>query len=308
MAKLFQRFWPHIFVDCHTTDGSLHRYDLTFDIPRGNEALFQPLRAYNRFLVEEVAKSVKQRHGFASQWYGNFVQEDAPESGWHTYPALPRFGSHYRGLQGRLDVLLETYSYISYKKRCATTRAWLLELLRFAAKHDKTIVKTLAAQERITVARGESLDPRNTVALGHGVRQRDARGALTFDYPAFSLDDDRLKIASYDRPSLRARKYPGKRPAIYDVPHLRGFVPTTTARLPFAYLVPAELAARLDGHGVQYRRLDGQRLDVESYRIEAIERTFSPDVAAAVPQLGQAEVPLRQRPPPTRFETVLTLS
>ncbi len=309
MARAYQRFWPHLFIDCHTTDGSLHTYDLTFDCPRGNDALFAPLRAFNRAMLERVASEVKKRHRSHSQWYGNFVVEADPERGWHTYPALPRFGSHYRGLQGRLDVLLETYSYISYPRRCAVMRAWLTELLRFSAKNARTLRDTVERQERETIARARAADPRTRVALAHGVRKRDAAGALVFDYPAHALDGDTLRIASFDRASLAARLYPGKKRVSYRVPHLRGFVPTESARLPLAYVAPAELAARLDGHGVRYSRLaETQTLEVESYAIVAREQTFSPDVAASVPPRGEAEVPLSQRPPPVRFETVLSVS
>ncbi|WP_305021761.1 hypothetical protein [Myxococcus sp. AB036A] len=89
-------------------------------------------------MLERVAKVVQGRHGFDSFWYGNYKDEGDPRSGWHTYPALPRFGSHYRGLLGRLDVLLETYSYIDFPRRCAVMRTWLLELFRDAARNAAT--------------------------------------------------------------------------------------------------------------------------------------------------------------------------
>lgn len=308
MAAAYQAFWPHLFIDCHTTDGSLHRHDLTYDCPRGNEALFHEVRAFNRSLCERVGAAVKQEHGFESTWYGNFVREDEPESGWHTYPALPRFGSHYRGLQGRLDVLLETYSYISYERRVAVQRAWLLELLKFAAAHGPAIQSLLALQENATMQRGQAPDPRKRVAVSHGVAKRGPDDALLFDYPAYALDGDTLAILSFDRPSLAARRYPGKSKQRYAVPHLRSFVPTQEVRLPYGYLAPASLAGRLEQHGICFTRLAAaQALETESYVVLAIDKTFSPDVAASVPPPGQAELPLSARPTPVRFETVLTV-
>jgi hypothetical protein len=41
-----------------------------------------------------------------------------------TYPHHPRFGSNYRGLTNRLDVLLECYSYLPFEERVATASAW----------------------------------------------------------------------------------------------------------------------------------------------------------------------------------------
>lgn len=309
LAALYQTWWPHLFIDCHTTDGSLHAFDLTFDTSRNNDALFPALRRDNRRLLEDVSRRVRRRHGVTSFWYGNYAVEDDPTSGWHTYPALPRFGSHYRGLLGRFDVLLETYSYLTFRRRCEVIYAWLLELLRYAAKHADDLRARCAKEEERIIARGAASDPRQRVGLQYGVAQRAPDGALTFDYPAYAVDDDQAVIEAFDQESLRARVYPGAQRATYRVPHYRTFVPVIEVTTPAAYLAPPELADRLRGHGIAFEPLtEDSTFDVESYRVVAKEQTFSPDVAALVPPPGQAEVPLSAKPPPTRFETVLTVS
>ncbi|MFL5350528.1 MAG: M14 family metallopeptidase [Hyalangium sp.] len=309
LARLYQTWWPHLFIDCHTTDGSIHGFDLTFDTSHSNEPLFAQLRHVNRTMLERVAAAVKARHGFDSFWYGNYKNEGDPRSGWHTYPALPRFGSHYRGLLGRMDVLLETYSYIDFPRRCAVMRAWLLELFREAAKNATAYrAVTETEQERI-IARGESADVQSLVGINYGVATREDQGALVFEYPAHAKPDDTAEILAFDEASITERRYPGKRRKTYRVPHYRTFVPTQSVSTPAGYLVPADLAARLEGHGIRFERLDSpQRFTVDSYRVVRREETFSPDVAANVPPPGEAEVPLSQKPKPVRFETVLTVS
>ncbi|MBN9686558.1 MULTISPECIES: M14 family metallopeptidase [unclassified Corallococcus] len=309
LAKLYQTWWPHLFVDCHTTDGSIHGFDLTFDIPHGNAELLHTSRDYNRELAERVSAAVKTKHGFDSFWYGNFRKEGDPRSGWHTYPALPRFGSHYRGLLGRLDVLLETYSYIDFPRRCAVIRAWVLELIRDAARYAKEYRRVTDFEEAAIIARGQSPDVRQWVGINYGVAQRATDGALVFDYPAYVKDGDTAVINSFDEASIQDRRYPGKRKKVYKTPHHRTFVPTQAVSTPAGYLVPASLAARLDGHGIRYEKLaKAQRFQVDSYRIARKEETFSPDVAANVPPPGQDEVPLSQKPKPVRFETILTVA
>lgn len=309
LAAFYQRWWPHVFIDCHTTDGSLHAFDLTYDTSHSNPELFAPLRRYNQRFLDRVARRVKKRHGVASFWYGNYVVEDDPTSGWHTYPALPRFGSHYRGLFGRIDVLLETYSYLDFRGRCQAIRAWLLELLRAAAKHADEVRAVCAAEEARIVARGATADPRAKVGIQYGVARRDAAGALSFDYPAYAVDGDVAAIDAFDLESIRARRYPGARRASYRAPHHRTFVPVIEVSTPIAYLAPAALADRLRGHGVTFEVIDAPRsFVVDSYRVHAVERTFSPDVAALVPPIGEAEVPLSAKPPPARWETVVTVS
>ncbi|QRK12011.1 hypothetical protein JQX13_19375 [Archangium violaceum] len=309
LAKLYQEWWPHLFIDCHTTDGSIHAFDLTFDTSHSNEPLFAEMRAFNRVMLERVAKAVKTRHGFDSFWYGNYKEEGNPRSGWHTYPALPRFGSHYRGLLGRLDVLLETYSYIDFPRRCAVMRAWLLELFRDAAKNATAYRAITDIEAEHILARGESPDIQALVGINYGVATRDDKGALVFEYPAHAKPGDVAHIQAFDEASITARRYPGKRRRTYQTPHHRTFVPTHAVSTPEAYLVPAELASRLEGHGIRFERLDApRRFTVDSYRVARREETFSPDVAANVPPPGQAEVPLSQKPKPVRFETVLTVA
>ncbi len=309
LAAYHQTWWPHVFIDCHTTDGSIHGFELTYDTSHSNPELFAPLRKFNQRFLDKVARRVRKQHGFSSFWYGNYMVEDDPTSGWHTYPALPRFGSHYRGLLGRLDVLLETYSYISFEHRCRVIRAWLLELLRFAAKNAEDILEVTEREEDRIIARGDAADPRQRVGIQYGVARRDDAGALTFDYPAYALDDDQAKIIAFDLESIRARRYPGASIEIYRAPHHRTFVPVTAVSTPLGYLVPVMLADRLHGHGIDFEVLTvPQAYEVDSYRIERIEKTFSPDVAARVPNPGEAEVPLSAKPLPKRFETVVTVA
>ncbi|OJT16252.1 hypothetical protein BO221_51095 [Archangium sp. Cb G35] len=309
LAKFYQSWWPDVFIDCHTTDGSIHAFDLTYDTSHSNEPLFSELREFNREMLDRVAQAVKKRHGFDCFWYGNYKEEGNPVSGWHTYPALPRFGSHYRGLLGRIDVLLETYSYIDFPRRCAVMRAWLLELIRDAAKNAKAYRAMTQAEEERILARGESPDVRELVGINYGVATRDDKGALAFEYPAYAKPDDVAHILAFDEASITARRYPGKRRKAYKMPHHRTFVPTQAVSTPAAYLAPAELASRLEGHGILFERLDApRRFTVDSYRVARREETFSPDVATNVPPPGQSEVPLSQKPKPVRFETVLTVS
>jgi Zinc carboxypeptidase len=308
LARFYQRFWPDLFIDCHTTDGSIHGFDLTFDCSHGNHAFFAPVREYNRRLLESVARNVEKRHRVSSYWYGNFVDESDPRSGWQTYPALPRFGSHYRGLLGRLDVLLETYSYLPFERRCRVMGAWLVELCRYAAQNARALCAITQNTEWAIEAHGRSPDPTKLVAINHGAARRDAGGALVFDYPAFAAADDVAEIRSFDLPSIAARTYPGKKRVRYRVPHRRTFVPTASVSMPHAYLAPAVLAERLLGHGITFSSLaTPAEMPTESYVILAREETFSPDVAAEVPPAGQAEVPLSAKPRVVRFETVLTV-
>src|SRR5690349_16925492 len=189
--------------------------------------------------VPDVIAAVRRR-GFESGWYGNFVEDERvldadgevdPASpvglGWMTYPHHPRFGSNYRGLTGRLDLLLECYSYLPFAERVRTTYATLLEALTYVAAHRDDVVEVVAASQA----------PRDRIA----VRAR---------LEAFP--------APIEIPTRTPRTLEGA-PSTVRVRHLADFVGATVVDRPPAYLVPAAVAAHLEQHGLASEPADGAR-------------------------------------------------
>lgn len=308
MAAFYKKWDPDVFIDCHTTDGSLHSYDLTYDTSHSNQPLFKNLLENTGLLLEQVGQRILKKYGYGSHWYGNFVHEHEPEMGWQTYPALPRFGSHYRGLLGKIDILLETYSYIDFKKRCQVMYAWLYELLYEFSKQKEISQRLIAEQKKEILDRGTFYNPCSKVGINYGVARRNEQDKLLFDYPAYQKEGEETEIQSFDRQSLEKRLYPGKKKQKYLIPHLRTFVPVYSVATPMAYLVPSFLEEKLQNHGIEFEVWQSKvPMDVEAYRILSIEKTFSPDVASAVSSKTQSEIPLSLKPTPVRFETVLSV-
>lgn len=292
LSRLFGRWWPHLVVDCHTTDGSIHAYDLTFDTahtPTSGHPT--PIQYVRTRMLPAVAQAVLDGHGKRGFFYGNYRDQDDPASGWETYPGLPRFGSHYRGLTGRLDILLETYSYLDFRARAETIRAYLLEILKYVAAHGSEIVPLLNQTEQETIARGRAPSPDDLVGINYGAARRAADGSLVFDWPVHHLEE--VEILAYDRPSIRARRIPGRRVERYETPHLARFIPTVSVPRPFAYVVRSrEIGSKLLQHNIRVEELaKAMELDAEAYVVTAFEKTRSPDICTGV----------------ERFETVLTV-
>jgi hypothetical protein len=292
LVRLFNTWWPHLFIDCHTTDGSIHAFDLTYDTahnPRSGHAA--PIEYARRQLLPTVSAEVERSTGHRGFFYGNYRDQDDPRSGWETYPALPRFGSHYRGLTGRLDVLLETYSYIDFPARVDTIRAYLLEIFRYVAAHRDEVIAVTDRAERETITAGRDPSVDDVVGVSYGVPRRDATSALVFDWPVYDLEP--AEIVAYDLPSIRARRIPGRRLATYQTRHIARFVPTVAVPRPFGYLITAtEIATKLRQHGIEVRELQetGEH-DVETYVVLGVEKTTSPDICTGI----------------DRFETILSV-
>ena len=145
---MFNKWDPDVYVDLHTTDGSLHGFALTYS-PSLNPASYAPgfPGSFNRdTLIPEIRARMKTR-GFATFDYGNFEGPgrqdltDTVKNGWYTYEHFPRYGTNYYGIRGRISILSEAYSHDPFKRRVESTYAFVQEILSATARHAAEIEK-----------------------------------------------------------------------------------------------------------------------------------------------------------------------
>jgi hypothetical protein len=229
----------HLVVDCHATNGSIHRFALTYDVPHvpksGSSA---PIDHMSWRFLPAVTRTLKEREGLQTFWYGNFLRDEGGRGeGWITYPHHPRFGGNYRGLVNRLDLLLETYSYLPFEQRVRTTYAFLRETLREAARDGRSIVELLRS----------CIEPPREVAVRYRLEARPDAKARILTREPYTLEGAAISV---------------------DVPHFAHFVPDHTVRRPLAYAVPRALVERLEGHGLVVSEPEpAERFDLEVARV-----------------------------------------
>ena len=231
-TRVCQPWAPDLTIDNHATNGSVHRFSMTYDIPHTVESgRAEPIDYMRNRLLPPVTAALKANHGLDAGWYGNFVEDEraldedrearpgaAVREGWITYPHHPRFGSNYRGLTSRMDLLLECYSYIPFSERVRTAYAFMLETLKHVAAHRDEVAQTVAASQ----------SPRDRIAVRYGLKP--------FERP--------IEILTRTPRTLEGA------PSTVTLPHLGRFVGTTVVDRPAAYLVPAPVAAHLRQHGL----------------------------------------------------------
>ena len=285
LAKLLSEWMPHVVVDCHTTDGSIHGYDLTFDTSRniGSCPAGPAVFARDRFLPE-VSAALFARTGFRTWFYGNFRDQADPMSGWESYPPLSRYGSHYRGLLGGIDVLLEAYSYVDFRTRCDVTAAILTEVIARASARGTEIVALVNGARAEIVARGRDPRPGDRIGIDYGTAVRDPSGRLAFAHPGAHLCD--VELDGWDLASTKARIVPGRARTTYRVPFFGRYDPVVSVDRPHAYLVPKERRSAIEklvSHRLTHRVVDRETaLSTGVYRVIGKEPTASPDVGTAV--------------------------
>jgi len=114
LVKLLTEWDPHITIDTHTTNGSYHRYTLTFDAPTNPSGPTEPIEYVRDTLLPEVSARLLERAGYDTFFYGDFNRD---HTAWVTYSAQPRFGGPCQGLRGQMSILSEAYSYAPFKDR-----------------------------------------------------------------------------------------------------------------------------------------------------------------------------------------------
>ena len=146
---MFNAWDPDLFVDLHTTDGSYHGYALTYAPSLHPAARIVGGTFGGAFVADSMLPVIRQRmrsrHKFEVFDYGNFSGDEGPAAqgearSWSSYEHLPRYGTNYYGLRGRLSILSEAYSHDPFERRVRSTEAFVHELLTMAAQKAKSIL------------------------------------------------------------------------------------------------------------------------------------------------------------------------
>jgi hypothetical protein len=270
MLDLLTKWNPDIVFDSHTTNGSYVRYALTYAAPQNPAGHYDPMLFVRDTMLPEVARRVKERTGYDTFFYGN-LNRDRTE--WQTYDALPRFGGNYHGLRNRMSVLLEAYSYASYRDRVLATLEFTRESLAFAAERAEDIRILNERAERETIEKGRRLDDRDDIPI----RSR----LVAFDRPVTILAHEPVEDRAAMRESVVQSALRGEVPDLgapvdLEVRHMGKYEPTLSVRRPLEYAIPPGndgVIETLRAHGIVVDSVTVPRVvTAEVYTIDAVER------------------------------------
>jgi hypothetical protein len=249
LIRALNEWDPGVFIDCHTTNGSYHRYTLTYEggrCPAGDAGLI----AFTRdAMLPDVTRRLQQKTGFRSWFYGNF---NADRSRWETVSPTPRYGTHYVGLRNRIAILSESYSHASFKDRVLASRGFVESICEYAAEHRDDIQARLRAAR--TALQKQIVIRHEPIALGRPVN-----------------------ILGWVETTQNGRRVRTDQPKDYEVFYFGDDKPLVTVTRPRGYLLAANLIAvreNLERHGIRMERLsDPQReRKVEIYRVEKLTK------------------------------------
>jgi len=257
LVHCFNQWDPAVFIDCHTTNGSYHRYTITYEggrCPIGDSKVVSYVRDV---LLPDVNKRLETKTGYKSFFYGSISGD---RRNWETVPATPRYGTHYVGLRNRIGILSESYSYASFKDRVLASRGFVESIMEYTAEHKEAIRKLLNEARESTVRSG---------------REPQATDRLVLRQKASPLGPPH-QLLGFVEEVKNGKHVPTDQPKEYEVQYLGGVEPTLFVRRPYAYLFPAALEnvkENLKQHGIDIQELrEDIELEIEAYRIDRIER------------------------------------
>ncbi len=258
LIRFLNEWDPAVVIDCHTTNGSFHRYHITYEggrCPAGDERL---IRFTRDLMLPEVSRRLEKQTGYRSYFYGNFSSD---RRRWETVLPTPRYGTHYVGLRNRIAVLCESYSYAPYKERILASRAFVHNVCAYTAEQAETIAGRLAEARAAVVQAGHEPDGKDQIALR---------------YKAIPLGRP-VEILGFVEEQKDGRPVATDKTKAYEAEYWGGIEPVLSVPRPYAYLLPPGLdkvVKNLQGHGISLESLREEAdLDLEVYRVDGITVT-----------------------------------
>lgn len=259
LAGLLNDYDPHVLLDLHTTNGTVHAYHLTYAPPlhpATDSGIIAELR--ERWLPA-VTDRVRAESGWEFFHYGNIpgTWGMEGEQGWYTFDHRPRFTTNYVGLRNRFGILSEAYSYASFEERIRAHRLFVEAVIEYATNEAPRLRAIVEEADRSPVAgqrvalsasrvRGDTID----ILLGE---VRETRNPYSGEPMRERLDIRRLE----------------------GMPDYTSFEAALTIEAPAAYLVPSsesETIDRLAAHGIRTWVLDrGGPFEVQRFTVDSVQ-------------------------------------
>ena len=236
LARVYTTWDPALMVDLHTTDGTLHGYQLTYAPPLDPNGPAGPTAFVRDGMLPALRQTLAHKYHEPIFDYGNVDTSQAQRS-WDSYAPYGWYGTNYVGLRGRMAILSEAYSHADFKTRVQVTHDFLVEILNYVARHGNEIRRLERAADRQTALEGAGSDLGPSLAVAYKLATR-------------GIEPVRLEV----------RQQVGT----YRLPVRDRFVDSLTRPLPAGYFLPAAdsgVAALLRLHGIQVQRLTAEWTD-----------------------------------------------
>jgi hypothetical protein len=282
MLRLIDTWDPLLCADLHVTDGADFEPDISLQVEPLNQGDAN-LRLSGRQMRDALIARLTQLGSIALDFYPDLASTDDPASGFALTVYSPRFSTGYFPQRNRFSVLVETHSWKDYAHRVRVMRNTITGLAELVAAQGRNWLELAHQADQAAMKLGGSEMPldfasswREPAQAGGATPDRDASTqARTIEFRGYAYTRTPSPISG----SL-VTTYDPKTPQIWRVPLRDQVEVSISATVPLGgYVVPAAFAAdiapRLDAHGVAFSRLRGGKDKFKAKAYHATEVSFS---------------------------------
>lgn len=256
--KFFNKWLPHIFVDCHVTDGADYQYEITYSCERYGNVHPELGEWIKNDFVPFIEREV-QKNGYLIAPYVWF-KGDEIKNGIVDGVTSPRLSTGYVAIQNRVALLIETHMLKDYKTRVFATLTMLDAVIRKANQSGKNLVDLINRAEQKTI--DEIANQKKYLP----VKFQMSNEFVPFTFKGIKYEKLPSKISGKEKIVYTGEKFEMEIP-LYNKP-----VAVDSINAPEFYLIPraySNIVEILNLHDVKYEVLkSAQKYLVEKYRFD----------------------------------------
>ena len=281
MLRLIDAWDPLVCADLHVTDGADFEPDISLQVEPLNQG-DAILRVSGRQMRDALIARLTEVGFQALDFYPDLASTDDPASGFALTVYSPRFSTGYFPQRNRFTVLVETHSWKDYAHRVRVMRNTITSLAELVGAHGRNWLELAHRADQAAMKLGGTEIPldftsswREPAQAGGAIPDRDASEARVIEFRGYAYTREPSPISG-----ALVTTYDPKTPQIWRVPLRDQVHVAISATVPRGgYVVPAAFAAdiapRLDAHGIAFSRLRGAGDEIKAKAFRATEVTFS---------------------------------
>ena len=281
MLRLIDAWDPLVCADLHVTDGADFEPDISLQVEPLNQG-DATLRVSGRQMRDALIARLTEVGFQALDFYPDLASTDDPASGFALTVYSPRFSTGYFPQRNRFTVLVETHSWKDYAHRVRVMHNTITSLaemvgargrnwLELAHQADQAAMKLAGAEIPLDFTSSW----REPAQAGGVTPDRDISEARVIEFRGYAYTRAPSPVSGG-----LVTTYDPKTPQIWRVPLRDQVNVAISATAPLGgYVVPvafaADIAPRLDAHGIAFSRLHCSRDEIKAKAFRATEVRFS---------------------------------
>ena len=284
--SLWNRWQPHLFIDCHVTDGADYQYNITYQYEH-HEGVDPEILAWEREIIDGRVKPGTEAAGHKVSWYLEFRDNRDFSKGIADFNGSPRFSTGYVPLRNRPAILIETHMLKDYRSRVLGTYDFLRCTLEQVSRSPKALLEAVRRADERSKTMGQDYDPTRTVPLSYELTDKPR----PYELRAVESRTEKSDVSG------AARVVFGSKPSSITVPIHDTFRVKASVAPPLYYIVPVQwepIINVLKAHGLQlHELLEPAIVEVESYKFRDVKWPLGPFEGRLMPSFELT--PLRER-------------